>query len=59
MKKIVLLALLLLASSMTEAAASTPSTESVSVDFWGWLTSLFVDASAQASIVKSDGIVYD
>ncbi len=59
MKKIILLVLLLLAPSMTEASASTPATESVSVDFWGWLSSLFLDSGEQAHVVKSDGTIYD
>ena len=59
MKKVVLLAMLVFASAMMEASASTPATESVSADFWNWLTSLFVDAGAARYVVKSDGVVYD
>ncbi|MBS0227903.1 MAG: hypothetical protein JSS23_04325 [Proteobacteria bacterium] len=59
MKKVVLLAMLVFASSMMEASASTPVTESVSADFWNWLTSLFVDAGDASYIVKADGTIYD
>ena len=59
MKKVVLLAMLVFASSMMVASANAPSTESVSADFWNWLTSLFVDAGDARYVVKSDGVVYD
>ncbi|MBS0200012.1 MAG: hypothetical protein JSR70_06135 [Proteobacteria bacterium] len=61
MKKTVLVALLMLSSSMTHASSITPTSEIVSFDFWEWVSSFFDGTNDQApqSLVKSDGIIYD
>lgn len=61
MKKIVLVALLFLSSSMAHASTSDPISESLSFNFWEWVSALFENSNSEDSqeLVKSDGSVYD
>ena len=61
MKKIALVTLLVLSSSMAPASPGDASSSVASFDFWEWIFALFDSAAGAdpADVVKSDGTVYD
>lgn len=61
MKKIALVTLLVLSSSMAHASPGDASSSVASFDFWEWIFALFDSAAGAdpADVVKSDGTVYD